>query len=76
MFFIRCDAIFLVRLQGKFEIDHSWDEKFKCLYLWPKSVGFQFQTPSWVESFDRGPLSSSLYSVNVGYDSCWWMSFC
>ena len=25
-FFILCDVIFLVRLQGKFEIDHSWSE--------------------------------------------------
>ena len=24
-FFILCDVIFLVRLQGKFEIDHSWE---------------------------------------------------
>ena len=23
-FFQRCDVIFLVRLQGKFEVDHSW----------------------------------------------------
>ena len=23
-FFILCDVIFLVRLQGKFDIDHSW----------------------------------------------------
>ena len=26
-FFILCDVIFLVRLQGKFEIDHSWEWK-------------------------------------------------
>ena len=26
-FFILCDLIFLVRLQGKFEIDHSWEWK-------------------------------------------------
>ena len=25
-FFILCDVIFLVRLQGKFEIAHSWAE--------------------------------------------------
>ena len=25
MFSILCDVIFLVRLQGKFEIDHSWE---------------------------------------------------
>ena len=24
-FFILCDVIFLVRLQGKFDIDHSWE---------------------------------------------------
>ena len=24
-FFILCEVIFLVRLQGKFEIDHSWE---------------------------------------------------
>ena len=24
-FFILCDVIFLVRLQGKVEIDHSWE---------------------------------------------------
>ena len=24
-FFILCDVIFLVRLQGKLEIDHSWE---------------------------------------------------
>ena len=24
-FFILCDAIFLARLQGKFEIDNSWE---------------------------------------------------
>ena len=24
-FSILCDVIFLVRLQGKFEIDHSWE---------------------------------------------------
>ena len=24
-FFILCDVIFLVRLQEKFEIDHSWE---------------------------------------------------
>ena len=28
-FFILCDVIFLVRLQGKFEIDHSWEHKHK-----------------------------------------------
>ena len=26
-FFILCDAIFLVRMQGKFEIDHFWERK-------------------------------------------------
>ena len=26
-FFILCDVIFLVKLQGKFEIDHSWELK-------------------------------------------------
>ena len=26
-FFILCDVIFLMRLQGKFEIDHSWEWK-------------------------------------------------
>ena len=34
-FFILCDVIFLVRLQGKFEIDHSWE--------W-KGYGLQFQS--------------------------------
>ena len=24
-FSILCDVIFLVKLQGKFEVDHSWD---------------------------------------------------
>ena len=27
MFFILCDVIFLVRLQGKFDIDHFWEWK-------------------------------------------------
>ena len=27
-FFVLCDVIFLVRLQGKFEIDHSWEFPF------------------------------------------------
>ena len=26
-FSILCDVIFLVRLQGKFEIEHSWERK-------------------------------------------------
>ena len=26
-FFILCDVIFLVRLQGKFAIDHSWERR-------------------------------------------------
>ena len=30
-FFILCDVIFLVRLQEKFEIDHSWE--WKDLYI-------------------------------------------
>ena len=41
-FFILCDVIFLVRLQGKFEIDHSWEwllqqysHFFTCLFKWP-----------------------------------------
>ena len=29
-FFSMCDAIFLVRLQEKFEIDHSWEGKGQC----------------------------------------------
>ena len=27
LFFILCDFIFLLRLQGKFEVDHSWEVK-------------------------------------------------
>ena len=30
-FFTLCDAIFLVRLQGEFEVDHSWEWKGKSI---------------------------------------------
>ena len=31
-FIVLCDVIFLVRLQGKFEIYHSWDRSKKNLF--------------------------------------------
>ena len=31
-FFILCDGIFLVRLQRKFEVDHSWESKGLTTY--------------------------------------------
>ena len=31
-FFILCDVIFLVRLQEKFEFDHSWEWKVETFY--------------------------------------------
>ena len=35
-FFILCDVIFLLRLQGKFEIDHSWEwQGWSQLVQWP-----------------------------------------
>ena len=40
-FFILCDVIFMVRLQEKFEIDHSWSERVKSWHLfqsWHDSV--------------------------------------
>ena len=33
-FFILCDVVFLVRLQGKFGIDHSWEWKGKMYPVW------------------------------------------
>ena len=39
-FFILCDVIFLVRLQGKFENDHSWEWKCKADYYICLEVGW------------------------------------
>ena len=72
-FFILCDVIFLVRLQGKFELDHSWEWKGwsecrLCTYhtksLSPRR---RFSTISWV-SYSTKPQNRSRppYSCSWG----------
>ena len=38
--FVLCDVIFLVRLQGRFKIDHSWEWKFKrdLAVMWIQTI--------------------------------------
>ena len=46
-FFILCGVTFLVRLQGKFEIDHSWEWKGEALARRDASILYQLLHPVW-----------------------------
>ena len=84
-FFILCDVIFLMRLQGKLEIDHSWRivvaPYWRCFNvahtIWRQAADVFFRVPSVVfvcfAFFSSYWHYYSSYSVRVTMTECWWL---